>query len=35
MVQDAQRRAYSILVHFGELGLKGRNQPMFRAGICA
>ncbi len=22
--------AHSILIHFGELGLKGRNQPMFR-----
>lgn len=24
------RVGYSILLHFGELGLKGRNQPMFR-----
>jgi thiamine biosynthesis protein ThiI len=28
-VADAQVQ-HSILVHFGELGLKGRNQPMFR-----
>ena len=26
---------YSILVHFGELGLKGRNQPMFRRQLRA
>jgi thiamine biosynthesis protein ThiI len=25
-----ERVGYSILIHFGELGLKGRNQPMFR-----
>lgn len=30
VTQDQQVFGHSILIHFGELGLKGRNQPMFR-----
>jgi thiamine biosynthesis protein ThiI len=29
-VTQNEQVGHSILVHFGELGLKGRNQPMFR-----
>ncbi|MHC1768772.1 MAG: tRNA uracil 4-sulfurtransferase ThiI [Verrucomicrobiia bacterium] len=30
VLHGEEELAHSILIHFGELGLKGRNQPMFR-----